>query len=286
MSDRENMASSIINHLTFLNGYVLFLDIEKSEFLLAKFSINTNHRRSCIDMTINDCLLFFCHFKKYICISFMCLLIPFPTDAANLSNSTSFLDGNLLDKQQCTVFPFKADIGCFEPREGFRSGTQVISLATGADYGLLILGAEEQHHFFLMSASYGQIIGDVQGLGRFYSGNWELRAELFGGIQFNSETVSLIGVTPHLRYNFITGTNLVPYVDIGAGITLTNIGAPDLGGPFEFNEQAIVGANYFMKDHLAINFYSQYMHVSSARIYHPNNGVNTIGCFGGIQWYF
>lgn len=286
MSHYESMVNSTTNHLSFLNGYFLFLDMEEIKFMLPEFLMNTDRRHSYIDMTIEDCLSFICRFKKYIYISFMCLLIPIATDAANLSNSMSFSDGDMLDKQQGTVFPFKADIGFFKPREGFLPGTQVISLATGADYGLLILGAEEQHHLFLISISYGQIIGGVQGLGRFYNGNWELRAELFGGMQFNSETTTLIGVTPHLRYNFITGSNFVPYVDIGAGITLTNIGVPDLGGPFEFNEQAIVGVNYFVQDRFAINFYSRYMHISSARIYHPNNGVNTIGCFGGVQWYF
>ena len=138
----------------------------------------------------------------------------------------------------------------------------------------------------MISLSYGQMVGNVQGMSKWYRGNWELLVELFGGIQVNSETHSLVGLAPHLRYNFATGTRFIPYIDLGGGVTLTEIRAPDLGGVFEFNEQGIIGLNYFVQDNLSINVAVQYLHVSSAYIYHPNNGVNTLGCFLGGQWLF
>ena len=149
-----------------------------------------------------------------------------------------------------------------------------------------MFGGEERHHLALLSFSYGQMIGNVKDTGKWYRGNWELRVELFGGAQINSETCALIGLTQHLRYNFAIGTHFVPYVDIGAGVTLTGIRAPDLGAPYQFNEQAITGVSYFVKDNLSINIAMQYLHISSAGIYMPNNGVNTVGCFLGVQCFF
>lgn len=170
--------------------------------------------------------------------------------------------------------------------EGFRPRTQTLGFNAGAAYGVLIFGGEERHHLSLLSASYGRMIGDVKGADSWYRGNLELRGELFGGVQFNSETCALIGLTPHVRYNFATGTPWVPYIDLGVGITLTGIRAPDLGNSFEFNLQAVVGVNYFIRDASAISFEGRYLHLSSAGIYNPNNGVNSIGIFLGVSTFF
>ncbi|KFZ44498.1 hypothetical protein DS62_11665 [Smithella sp. SC_K08D17] len=75
-------------------------------------------------------------------------------------------------------------------------------------------------------------------------------------------------------------------MDLTSGGTLTGISAPNLEVPCQFNEQAIIGMNYFVQDKLSINIVVQYLHISSACIYLPNNGVNTVGCFLGIQWFF
>ena len=121
--------------------------------------------------------------------------------------------------------------------EGFRSRTQTLGVNAGIGYGVLIFGGGERHHLSLLSVSYGRMIGSVKGADSWYRGNLELRAEILGGVQFNSETSWLIGLTPHVRYHFATGTPWVPYVDFGVGITSTGIRAPDLGGSFEFNLQ-------------------------------------------------
>jgi lipid A 3-O-deacylase len=170
--------------------------------------------------------------------------------------------------------------------EGFRSGVQVIGVSAGATHGVLIFGGEEHHHFTLSSLSYGMMVGDIKGVGTWYRGNWELRGELFGGAQFNSETCWLAGMAPHLRYNFATGTRWVPYIDAGGGATLTEIRAPDLGGTFQFNLQASIGANYFFRDDMAISIEGRYLHLSSAHLTTPNNGVNTIGVFIGVNAFF
>lgn len=221
----------------------------------------------------------------YITFSLLVLLaMAYPSIAAD---SASISD---IDRPQCNessvFFSSQRDIWNAGIGEGFRASTEVIGLSVGATYGMLMLGSNERHHLALLSASYGRMIGNILGKGRWYQGNLELRAELFGGAQLNSRVRTLTGLTPHLRYHFATGTRFVPYIDAGVGVVLTEIRGEDLGGVFQFNEQGIIGVDYFIRDKMSLNFAVQYLHVSSAGIYMPNDGVNTLGCFLGLNWFF
>jgi hypothetical protein len=170
--------------------------------------------------------------------------------------------------------------------EGFRHGTQSFSVSAGATYGLAILGSREAHDLALMSLTYGHMLGHVCGEGHWYRGNPELRLELFGGAQFSPSTDGLVGLTPHLRYNFATGTRWIPFLDTGAGVTATGIGPPDLSDTFQFNLQAVIGVHWFIKENVALTLESRYLHFSCADIHKPNNGVNTLGGMLGITFFF
>jgi hypothetical protein len=129
-------------------------------------------------------------------------------------------------------------------------------------------------------------MGRTRGIGHWYRGNWELRAELFGGSQFSPASEWLVGLTPHLRYNFATGTRLIPFADFGAGVTGTGIALPDLSTRFEFNEQGAVGAHWFLGNHFALTVEARGIHVSNAGIRQPNNGVNSvIGMIGFTRFF-
>jgi len=170
--------------------------------------------------------------------------------------------------------------------EGFKSAVQSISFSTGAGYGLKIFGGRQNHDLALASLSYGYMLGSVEGEGHWYRGNWEFRGELFGGEQFSPRNDWLVGLTPHLRYNFATGTRWIPYVDGGAGVTATSIGPPDLSHTFEFNLQAAAGVQWFLKDNLALTIEARYLHLSCASMYSPNLGLNNLNGMLGISWFF
>ncbi len=170
--------------------------------------------------------------------------------------------------------------------DGFITGTQTISLNLGMTYGVLLFGGDERHDIVPLSIAYGYMLGDVKGKNSWYKGNIELRVELLGGYQVNVESDLSFGITPHFRYHFATGESWIPYIDVGVGLMLTEIRAPDLGAAFQFNEQLASGLNYFVKDNFAINFEVRYIHISSASLSEPNKGVNTIGGFIGANWFF
>ena len=129
--------------------------------------------------------------------------------------------------------------------------------------------------------------GDVKGEDHWYRGNWEIRGELFGGKQFSPVSNDwLIGLAPHLRYDFATGTRWIPFVDAGAGVTATGIEGPDLSGTFEFNLQANTGLHWFVRDKMAVTAEVGYLHISCAGIHAPNLGLNAIKGMAGLTWFF
>src|SRR5260221_264149 len=99
--------------------------------------------------------------------------------------------------------------------EGFRRGTHTMGFSVGAGFGVAVFGGSLEDDLALMSLEYGLMIGGVKGENHWYRGNWEIRGELFGGAQFAPNSEWVIGLAPHLRYNFATGTPWIPFFDLG-----------------------------------------------------------------------
>jgi lipid A 3-O-deacylase len=170
--------------------------------------------------------------------------------------------------------------------EGFRSSAQSISVGAGVNYGVAAFGGEEAHHLALVNLTYGHMVSGVLGEGHWYRGNFEVRLELFTGAQFSPSTEWLVGLTPHVRYDFATGTRWVPFADIGAGVTGTGIGPPDLSEGIEFNLQAGGGVLWFFKDNVALTLDAHFMHWSCAGLHQPNLGLNGVTGMLGVSFFF
>ena len=170
--------------------------------------------------------------------------------------------------------------------EGFRQDAQNITFALGANYGIAAFGSEEQHHLAIASLTYGHMLGRVLGEGHWYKGNPEFRLEAFTGAQFSPGVEWFVGLTPHLRYNFATGSRWIPFFDVGAGVTATGIGPPDLSGTFEFNLQGGGGVHFFFEDNLALTLDVHYTHWSCAGLHKPNLGLNGVTAMLGMTFFF
>jgi len=160
--------------------------------------------------------------------------------------------------------------------EGFRPSAQSITVSAGATYGFKAFNGRQEHDLALTSITYGHVLGHTVGQDHWWRGNFEGRLELFTGAQFSPSSEWLVGLTPHLRYNFATATRWIPFVDAGAGVTGTSIGAPDLSGTFEFNLQGGGGIQWFVKDNMAISVEARYVHFSNAGIRDPDHGLNGV----------
>jgi hypothetical protein len=200
------------------------------------------------------------------------LTTPEPADSSTYLDSRSESPGNGV---------WQNGVG-----EGFRPCAQSITLSAGATYGLAAFGTTQVHDLALTSVTYGHMLGNIWCQNNWLRGNWEFRLELFTGAQFSPSTEWIVGLTPHLRYNFATGTRWVPFIDAGAGVTGTGIGDPDLSTTFEFNLQGGVGMQWFIANNVSINLEARYLHMSNAGIKEPNFGLNGITGMLGISFYF
>jgi hypothetical protein len=196
------------------------------------------------------------------------------------------LETNSPSATTLTLAPSAADIWEQGVGQGFRARTQSAGLGLGAAYGFAAFGGLEQHHFALASLTYGYMLGPTLATNHWFRGNFELRGELFGGAQFYPSTEWIIGLTPHLRYNFATGSRWVPFIDAGAGVTATGIGHPDLSNTFEFNLHGGVGVRWFISHSVTLDCEAALMHLSCAGLSQPNKGVNAILGMLGFTKFF
>jgi lipid A 3-O-deacylase len=217
-------------------------------------------------------------------LSFSWLVTLFPLNSAQAQSVTPMTNSAL--DPVLSLKPSNPGIWENGVGEGFRPGVQSISFSTGAGYGLKIFGSRVNNDLALASLSYGYMLGTVKGEGHWYRGNWEFRGELLSGAQFSPRSDWLVGLAPHLRYNFANGTRWIPYVDAGAGVSATSIGPPDLSHTFEFNLQVATGVRWFVAHNVALGVEARYLHLSDASIYSPNLGLNNVNGMLGISWFF
>ncbi len=170
--------------------------------------------------------------------------------------------------------------------DGFRKHATEVGISGGYGIGLLALASEQRHDLVLADVHIGTMLSGLVAKDHFWRGNWELLGQLFGGEQIKPRNAYVVGAAPLLRYNFATGTRLVPFITGGAGVSLTDIRHPDLGSDFEFNLQGGVGAHWFFKRNVSAMLEGRWLHLSNAGIDEPNNGVNTIMIYLGANWFF
>jgi opacity protein-like surface antigen len=158
---------------------------------------------------------------------------------------------------------------------GMQKGAEEVSFALGTGIGMSDFGGKQTHDLVLGRVGYGRVLTDVVGGNCWLRGNLEGVVEFFGAGQYYPNGAYLFGLTPLLRYNIATGSRWMPFVEGGAGVSVTDIGRPDLGSVFEFNDQAGVGCHYFLKTNLTLTLQYRFMHISNAGIAAPNLGVNS-----------
>jgi opacity protein-like surface antigen len=159
---------------------------------------------------------------------------------------------------------------------GFRAGVVQAGFSLGAGLGFKTSRYNRSHDLALGSLRLSRTLG----------GNWEVLGELFGGTQTSPTSRTVVGVTPVFRYNFVTGSPWVPFVDGGVGLTYTSIRDDDLSTPLEFNVQVGAGAHYFFHEDRAVTLQYRWLHLSNAYLERPNRGTNTHLIYTGLSWFF
>ena len=220
--------------------------------------------------------------KTLLSCACICLLAACPSSAAEAASRGD--DGRRQDA--ASEAQSSSDIWPDGIGNGLGENVNEVAFAVGPATGTRELGGWLYHDLALARISYARLRTGVIGGQCLLRGSLEGRIELLAGGQYSPDTAYLFGLTPSLRYNVATGTRWMPFASVGAGISLTDIGLPDLSTVFQFNLQVGGGCNYFLTDDLALTVEYRLIHVSNADIESPNAGVNANFISIGLSRYF
>jgi opacity protein-like surface antigen len=169
----------------------------------------------------------------------------------------------------------------------FSYGEFEVAVTSGALFSPLYVSTRRPSIYYTESAiQLGYMVSDVHSH-NFLRGNFELTGELFGGAIFRDHGNYVSGCTVWFRRNFVRdGWRLVPYAQIGVGLTFTDADRILLGQTFNFNLDAGIGTRYFISRNVSINVEYRYQHISNANQARHNLGINGQGGILGVSFFF
>jgi hypothetical protein len=124
-----------------------------------------------------------------------------------------------------------------------------------------------------------------------FLGNFEALLEITGSIIYQGPGTYLAGVTALLRYNFVQpDARFFPYVQAGAGIVCNDIykdqSQDAVGQAAEFTPQASLGFRYLFRPNWSLDAEAMFHHISNAKLASRNDGINALGGFLGVTYFF
>ena len=194
------------------------------------------------------------------------------------------------------------------------SAQQASSEETGSDPALARFGLGKKHAAVSLGYGFGfrtgpkadrrmsRELGDVSlieviprfGIGvtdpwfgdAWYRGNFELLFE--GTLAFNANPRFgvAVGGGSTLRYNFLSGRRVVPFIDGNFGAAYLDFDLKGQRDGFNFNVGCGGGFHWFHSDRVTITPEIRYQHFSNAGLRSPNHGINDVLFLIGTSYFF
>jgi len=122
-------------------------------------------------------------------------------------------------------------------------------------------------------------------------GNLEAIVDVSSSYVTNGFGSTIVGGGVLLRYNLVVPQwEFVPYVQAGGGIVYTDaykdLSQEAIGQSLEFTPQASIGVHCRAGASWAIDVEAMYHHISNANLAARNLGINAVGGFIGLTWFF
>jgi opacity protein-like surface antigen len=180
-----------------------------------------------------------------------------------------------------------SDTNQFSVDDDFRYGFHEVSVGSGVYFSNIVRGSDRPNiNYAIGYARVGFMAMDPQELG-FFRGNLEIAPELFGADIYDGPGSYIAGGTLWFRYNFIPkGWKVLPFVELGGGLTDQDLPHNYDGKDFNFNLDAGVGMRYFIRPKCSVELEYRFQHISNADIWDHNVGSNASGPTAGISLFF
>ena len=172
---------------------------------------------------------------------------------------------------------------------GAARGGQTLSLATGFGLGLPIGPARgsdlEDSRFVAFLPRWGLGLSDCIGRGTWYRGSlrFALEGVFLSAIEPRSGLAA--GLTPLLRYEFLRGGRIHPYLELGAGFVFMDFDLDRQRDGFNFTPQGGVGFAYRMSEQTDFTAGWRFHHISNANLRRPNTGLDDSLFLLGVTYH-
>ena len=171
----------------------------------------------------------------------------------------------------------------------FGFGRQSIGISGGHGLALPIGGTSGEGlrdvQFIYLSPRWGIGISDPMGENSWFRGNFDLIVEGTFLYSFEPKDGIAGGITPLVRYNFLTDTRLIPFVQVGAGLLALDFGLKRHADGLNFTLQGGVGIHYFIWDRAALTGEWRFHHLSNADRHRRNAGINSSVLLFGVTGF-
>ncbi len=117
-------------------------------------------------------------------------------------------------------------------------------------------------------------------------GSLEVAGEVMVADFSNADHGTVFGVSPFLRYHFLTGSPWVPYVAFGAGLVYLGLNVEEQSTKWNFTLQPAIGLQYGLSDHWSVTAEYRFQHISNAHAGGRNLGLNSSVGLVGISYLF
>ena len=171
-------------------------------------------------------------------------------------------------------------VGAGSQGEPLKRGTIEWGVMTGYGRSISLGASKPGIDFFTLMPRFGYVFTEIQG-------SPLLRGTLAAVVEavpvllaFESETIYSGGFNLLLRYDFATGTGVVPFLEGGAGILLSTPQSTEprsqfRASQFNFTLQVAPGIRYFIGEGVAVSIEYRLHHISDASTTEHNPGINT-----------
>ena len=171
----------------------------------------------------------------------------------------------------------------------FGFGKQSLGISAGHGLALPVGGTQapdlEDIQFVYVTPRWGVGISDPLGGRSWYRGNFELLLEGTVLYMFEPKRGIAGGIAPVLRYNFLTGSRIIPFLQAGAGVIALDADLERQSDGLNFILQSGLGLHFFLSQSTALTGEWRFHHISNAGIHDRNAGINSSLFMLGVTFF-
>ncbi len=167
-----------------------------------------------------------------------------------------------------------------------------LQLVTGSLFSTkLFNGHEHTLDYWQTNLRLGFALNQPGPANSIFRGNFDALLEATGSYIYQGPGDYMAGITALLRYNFVQpDARFFLYVQAGAGIVFNDIykdqSQDAVGRAIEFTPQASLGFRYLFHPKWSLDAEAMFHHISNANLSNRNDGINALGGFLGVTYFF